>query len=1019
MAIAASGRRIVLFSIGIVILAAGAGAAVWGLGKQDADRRFWRENAQRITSLKGDAERLAAEGKLDESHATYRQIEQIVAGVRLRDSGAWTFIERCRQDQDRVYNLILSRHEAELLERRAQADRTVAEAAVMARRGGAAANFSARPLVADQQNSEDQVEPPAEVKPLALAAAPVQPVAEPNPEPTPVPRAVATAPSTRPANGAGLPVVPAPQKPDGVSDAQVEASIRKGVDYLLQQFKADEVVVAGEARDETYKEGVNALVVYALLQAGLSVDDERLKIGHPEMKAKVERMKDHLMNVSIANSTSPVTYSRSLRAMALGVYARPEDREALKADAEYLIKNSADGAYTYNDRVSRFDKPNVTPPPEGGVKDARPRPRDGDERPRPRADGSSHRLKDLSALLNDGKALLHNGEPLVPVPPKTLDLRPKNYPPPIRFEEPPGFPWDNSNSFYALLGAWAAYEGGVEISTEHWNKADGHWRRNILQTGEWDYNGQQNRGSHAMNAHGTAALLMTHDQLEAPNLLPQAGREGYSPELTAALAWLEKEDNAVRLEYGPMHYRGYNLYSLARVGEASGFKWFGKHEWYRELAARAVSTQKPDGSWGVTQKPAHTIIDTAYHVLFLSRGRHPVLFNKLRFDGAWNNRTRDAANLTRFATRELERSFNWQVVGVNREFSDWLDSPILLISSHAAPKFTDQEIEKIKQFALAGGIIFTHADGSSARFNEAVTQLARKMFPSQAMADLPQTHPVYNIHYPIKAKIPLRGISNGSRLLWVHSPADITAAWQVRDGTRRHLWEIGVNLFVYAGGKGTYRHRLDSPWIADAPFQPVRTLKVARVTTSGNSDPEPLAWERFARWMKSQTSWQVDVVPTAPAKLDPSVVLAHLTLSGRAAPTAAEMASLRQFVENGGLLVIDEAEGADFPLKQLIGDQPGRFLGEDDVLAKATYAGMEALGPVKLRTFALTTMKPADAIQVAPVGKGVVIHCTGDIASGFLGTNTWGIAGLEPGYARKLMKNLLIWRENQMAAARR
>ena len=49
------------------------------------------------------------------------------------------------------------------------------------------------------------------------------------------------------------------------------------------------------------------------------------------------------------------------------------------------------------------------------------------------------------------------------------------------------------------------------------------------------------------------------------------------------------------------------------------------------------------------------LTETAYCLLFLARGRHPILMNKLRFDGFWANRPRDVANLARFASKELER----------------------------------------------------------------------------------------------------------------------------------------------------------------------------------------------------------------------------------------------------------------------------------------------------------------------------------------------------------------------------
>jgi len=43
----------------------------------------------------------------------------------------------------------------------------------------------------------------------------------------------------------------------------------------------------------------------------------------------------------------PATYCRALRAAALAVYDRPEDRTALRADAAWLLRAAVDGSYTY------------------------------------------------------------------------------------------------------------------------------------------------------------------------------------------------------------------------------------------------------------------------------------------------------------------------------------------------------------------------------------------------------------------------------------------------------------------------------------------------------------------------------------------------------------------------------------------------------------------------------------------------------------------------------------------------
>ena len=118
------------------------------------------------------------------------------------------------------------------------------------------------------------------------------------------------------------------------------------------------------------------------------------------------------------------------------------------------------------------------------------------------------------------------------------------------------------------------------------------------------------------------------------------------------------------------------------------------------------------------------------------------------------------------------------------------------------------------------------------------------------MRDLPADHPVYNVAFKVDARaFPLRAVSNGPRLLMVHSPRDIAAAWQSRDeGPGRAKFELGVNLFVYAAGKRDLRNRLDPTHVADTPGEPpLGTLRVARVQYSGGWDPEPAAWQRMAR----------------------------------------------------------------------------------------------------------------------------------------------------------------------------
>ena len=91
-------------------------------------------------------------------------------------------------------------------------------------------------------------------------------------------------------------------------------------------------------------------------------------------------------------------------------------------------------------------------------------------------------------------------------------------------------------------------------------------------------------------------------------------------------------------------------------------------------------------------------------LLFLSRGRHPIFMNKLKFDGHWSNRPHDLANLTKFAKRETERQLNWQVVPIDHDWRDWGDAPILYIASHEPPKIWAQDFDKLYVLDLGGNV---------------------------------------------------------------------------------------------------------------------------------------------------------------------------------------------------------------------------------------------------------------------------------------------------------------------------
>jgi len=745
-------------------------------------------------------------------------------------------------------------------------------------------------------------------------------------------QAIATPPAPVETSAPAAPTTPAPvetpkklrpvvqMEVKDVTDEQIGKALTRGVNYLLKQFGKTARLSADNVDPDAFQ-GLNALCIYALLHAGQAINDPRLNIQNEHMRDLLDRLKDYPMDGSKA------TYSRSLRISALAVYNRPEDRAGIAADANWLMKSSIKGGYTYS-------------MPTAGMT---------------------------------------------------------------------GF--DNSNSQYGALGMWAAADSGFPVPGNYWADVEQHWIGCQAPNGGWDY-GQGGAGTLSMTAAGVTSLFIARDQQAIESA---AGKQApLSLALTRGLEWLDEGGHAAA---GVGGHPGYTRYGLERAGLASGYKYFGEYDWYLTSAREAISSQKEDGSWdggdGVQA-------ETAFNLLLLARGRQPVFMSKLRLGDGWGMHPRDVANLTKFAAHELERPVNWQTATFDRDWMDWSDAPVLFIASDKMQVLKDSQIEKLRDFAQGGGLIFTHSNANSATFNLFVEELAKKLWPNYAFQDLPADHLAYSVMFPMKTRPALKAVSNGARLLLVHSPTDLARQWVLQVAkTQRSAAEMGINLSVYAGGKRNLRNRVDSLYVREPTGKPIGTIGLAKVKYQGNWDPEPWAWTRMARKFEWETSIHLDVKETAAEdlKFDSQTPLAVMTGTSAFKLGDEQIKAIGQFVNAGGMLFIDDCGGrGEFAgsvremLSKTFPQQRLDALPEEHEILAAKLMGMDAPGKPRFRLY--VTEQPAekrpDGIQWLAAGNGQVIFSPMDLTSGLLGTSTWGIMGYDPQWAQQFVKNMLL-----------
>ncbi len=928
----------------------------------DAAIPWDRAHRVELGAMKDAAQRLAASGDLQQSLAQYNKLLVTVGDHEITDPVTAQLIASARAEQSVVFASVMQHRSTTATPATAPPDVTPNVAAIDTPSGS-----KNPPILVPSSVAAPNPSTPAVT--IAPATAPTQIAAAGTTQPTsvdPVDSAIAAVDNAPPLSTAPSPVaLHGYTLLDGVTDEEIGRAIEKGVAYLRSRFAANGEVIA------TAGDTLHVMINGPQLGNGPFGGNGPLaglgpfgrgRRGQPPQGPSDDDMPNPAM-IEGAYTTPGFD--------ALCVYALLQSGQAL--DPKILEARDPFAVLILN-RLKKYD---LSYTYHRSLRAA--------------ALAVLNRQQDTSALEEDVRWLISASREgaYTYIAPKTSGRL---------------FFWDNSNSQYGLLGVWSGAQAGLAVPNTYWSAVDSHWTQCASGNGTWGYF-TDSSPTLSMTLAGVASELVSRDYLNAPNGPADAG-----------LSWLDAGDNCTA-GVTESEFPSYTLYGLERVGLASGFKYFGKHDWYSEFAQKLVAQQNLDGSWGPGGN--QSLVDTSYFLLFLARGRHPILFNKLRYDGNWDGHPRDVSHLAHYAARQLERPLNWQVVNLRRDWFDWLDAPVLYISGNTAPTFSDADYSALRSFAEGGGLIFTQAVDGSTLFNHWVATAARKMFPRYELMTVSANHPIYSVNYQIKHPPTLQAISNGSRLLLVHSPTDIAKGWQLDwSDTYANDFRLGLNLFVYAAGKSvSLKHRLASSYIPAPPEAPSTTDTMTSLRYTGAWNPEPYALSRFARYFQWETHVGLNVPVVDLKSLQPlSTPMAVLTGTVRYDFTDSEVTAARNYVDAGGVLVIDACGGQApfarsvettliaraFPSSKLLP------LADNHPALIASRPGASDLQKPLYRLYAVEQVGRLPLLGFS-FGRGRVVYSRLDLTTGLLGTQSWGILGFDPAYAQALMKNLVLW----------
>jgi hypothetical protein len=552
---------------------------------------------------------------------------------------------------------------------------------------------------------------------------------------------------------------------------------------------------------------------------------------------------------------------------------------------------------------------------------------------------------------------------------------------------------DNSNSQFALLALHDAERVGVQVNGSTWRLAKAYWEGCQNIDGSWGYYPKV-PGTGSMTCAGIASMVITTDKVRQSDAKVDGdriqcclGADADNDATEQGLNWLGRNFSVSGNPGQRATWLLYYLYGVERVGRLTTRRFIGGHDWYREGSDWLVGNQdRLSGFWRGVAGEDNPVIGTSLALLFLSKGRRPVLLAKLKHPPGndWNQHRSDVDNLTRFVESHWQMDLTWQVIDLDAaSVDDLLQSPVLYLCGNFSllPKAAAQQQQlarKLRDYLDRGGFLFAEGYCGGTDFDRGFRELMKQVFPEPEyrLHLLDPEHPIWHAEEKVDPNHlrPLLGIEFGCRTSVVYAPADppaqprpsLSCLWELaRSGREQDFTPavkaqieaalaIGINVLAYATNrelKGKEEF-LGTPTDGQPSDRLQRArLSVAKLRHPGGCDAAPRALanllEAAGRELKIRVNTHPSLIQiTDDALFDYYLVFMHGRHQFRL--TDRERGQLKTYLQRGGMLFADsicasEAFTKSFrsEISAIFPDRQLQPIPPDDPMLTTAYGGFD------------------------------------------------------------------------------
>jgi hypothetical protein len=350
------------------------------------------------------------------------------------------------------------------------------------------------------------------------------------------------------------------------------------------------------------------------------------------------------------------------------------------------------------------------------------------------------------------------------------------------------------------------------------------------------------------------------------------------------------------------------------------------------------------GFWkGVGHAEDSPEIGTSLALLFLSKGRWPVLMGKLKYGTGddWNQHRSDVNNLTRYIESRWRMDLTWQIVDLKKSsVDDLVQSPVLYLAGSESPLPADEEQQrafavKLRDYVDRGGFLFAEAYCGGTGFDAGFRAILQLMFPEPEyrLRLLPPEHPIWYAEADVKPEgmRPLLGIDYGCRTSIVYAPLDpkerprpsLSCLWELsRSGRGQRYGQtvenqvtagltIGANVLAYATNRQLREKQFNSelhPLQDGSDAMDRGKFYIAKLRHPGGCNSAPRALtnllESAARELKLRVNAEQRLIDVSDATIF-KYPLVYMQGRNGFHLTEGERKQLKTYLERGGMLFAD------------------------------------------------------------------------------------------------------------------